>query len=251
MPPDPSPKSASQISTLPQGEGRASELFASLIARRAAREPLAYITGHREFWSLDFAVGPGVLIPRPDTETLIEALTGLYPDRATPLSILDLGTGSACLLVAALTEYPNAHGVGIDASAAALAWACRNIAAHGLEARASLIEDRLAGRGQPRLRRRPGQSALYPDGRDRLPGTGGFPLRAAPGARRRAGRAGRLPGARPPNRPAFEVLRARLPGVRRRPKRCCQRYHGVRLPRNCENYARFGGNPPLCRRKIP
>jgi len=140
---DPSPKNPSlrsDFSTLPQGEGSAIAVFDSLIARRAAREPLAYITGHREFWSLDFAVGPGVLIPRPDTETLIEELIRRYPDRTAPLSILDLGTGSGCLLVAALTEFPNARGVGVDSSPDALAWARRNVALHGLEARASLIE---------------------------------------------------------------------------------------------------------------
>ncbi|MEJ0044390.1 MAG: peptide chain release factor N(5)-glutamine methyltransferase [Rhizomicrobium sp.] len=118
----------------------AGRLFETLIARRAAREPLAYITGAKEFWSLAFAVGPGVLIPRPDTETLIEELIRLTPDRSAPLSILDLGTGSGCLLVAALTEYPAAHGVGIDSAPEALAWARRNVAAHGLQARASLIE---------------------------------------------------------------------------------------------------------------
>ena len=114
--------------------------FETYIARRAAREPLAYITGTKEFWSLDFAVGPGVLIPRPDSETLIETALRLYPDKAVPLSILDLGTGSGCLLIAALKEFPNAHGVGIDSSPEALAWARRNLAAHRLEDRASLIE---------------------------------------------------------------------------------------------------------------
>ena len=72
---DPSPKNPSprsDFSTLPQGEGSAIAVFDSLIARRAAREPLAYITGHKEFWSLDFEVGPGVLIPRPESETIIE-----------------------------------------------------------------------------------------------------------------------------------------------------------------------------------
>ncbi|HWD25998.1 MAG TPA: peptide chain release factor N(5)-glutamine methyltransferase [Rhizomicrobium sp.] len=123
--------------SLPQGEGGT---FESLIARRAAREPLAYITGHREFWSLDLAVGPGVLIPRPDTETLIETLIRLRPDRTAPLSILDLGTGSGCLLIAALKEYPNASGAGIDSSPEALVWAQRNLAAHALETRAALIE---------------------------------------------------------------------------------------------------------------
>jgi release factor glutamine methyltransferase len=114
--------------------------FESLITRRAAREPLAYITGRKEFWSLDFAVGPGVLIPRPDTETLIETLIRHCPDRTAPLSILDLGTGSGCLLIAALAEYPNAHGAGIDSSPEALRWAAANLAAHDLESRATLIE---------------------------------------------------------------------------------------------------------------
>ena len=138
--PCPSPKNPSDFSTLPQEEGEVSELFESLLLRRIAREPLAYITGRKEFWSLDFAVGPGVLIPRPDTETLIEEVLRTYPDHAAPLSILDLGTGSGCLLVAALKEYPNAHGVGIDLSPDALAWAGRNLAAHHLEDRATLIE---------------------------------------------------------------------------------------------------------------
>lgn len=121
-------------------KGRLLEIFAALIARRAAREPLAYITGTKEFWSLAFGVGPGVLIPRPDTETLIESALRLIPDKSTPLAILDLGTGSGCLLIAALTEYPHAHGVGIDSSPEALAWAARNVAAHKLEDRANLIE---------------------------------------------------------------------------------------------------------------
>jgi release factor glutamine methyltransferase len=115
-------------------------IFDKLIDRRAAHEPLAYITGHREFWSLDFEVGPGCLIPRPDTETLIEELRRIVPDKAAPLAILDLGTGSGCILLAALTEYPNAHGVGVDASPEALAWAARNVAAHQLEGRASLLQ---------------------------------------------------------------------------------------------------------------
>ncbi|HEY4941297.1 MAG TPA: peptide chain release factor N(5)-glutamine methyltransferase [Rhizomicrobium sp.] len=130
-------------------KGRLESIFETLIARRIAREPLAYITGAREFWSLDFAVGPGVLIPRPDSETLIEALLQDFPERAAPLSILDLGTGSACLLIAALTQYPNAHGVGVDQSAAALDWARRNVAVHRLEDRATLIESGWLEEAQP------------------------------------------------------------------------------------------------------
>ena len=136
---DPSPKNPSDFSTLPQGEGRVAERFEQLIRRRIAREPVAYITGHKEFWSLDFVVGPGVLIPRPETETLIEQLLKRFPDRAAPLEMLDLGTGSGCLLIAALSEYPGATGTGVDASDEALEWAARNIAAHGLESRGRLI----------------------------------------------------------------------------------------------------------------
>ena len=122
-----------------RGTGRAECLFASFVDRRLAREPLAYIVGRKEFWSLDFAVGPGVLIPRPDSETLIDVLCKSFPDKQTRLSILDLGTGSGCLLIAALKEYPLAHGVGVDSSQQTLTWAERNIAAHKLEARAALL----------------------------------------------------------------------------------------------------------------
>ena len=121
-------------------EGRVAALFESLIRRRLAHEPLAYIVGHKEFWSLDFVVGPGVLVPRPDSETLLEAMCKSFSDKSAPISILDLGVGSGCLLIAALMEYPNAHGVGVEQSKDALAWAARNVALHRMEARATLIE---------------------------------------------------------------------------------------------------------------
>ena len=104
--------------------------FAALVERRAACEPFAYISGRREFWSLDFEVGPGVLIPRPDTETLISEALRLYPDRTVPLRIADLGTGSGAILAAALKEFPNATGVGFEASPDAFAYASRNAARH-------------------------------------------------------------------------------------------------------------------------
>jgi len=112
--------------------------FDALLARRGAREPLAYITGVKEFWSLDFEVGPGALIPRPETETLIESALKAFPERDVPLSMLDLGTGTGCLLLTALTLYPSAAGIGIDAAPAALAWAGRNVKRHGLRDRATL-----------------------------------------------------------------------------------------------------------------
>jgi release factor glutamine methyltransferase len=102
--------------------------FAALVARREKREPIAYILGHKEFWSLDFAVGPGVLIPRPDTETLIEEALRIVPDRDAPLRIADLGTGSGAILIAALKEFPNASGSGFESSPAAYAYAHANAA---------------------------------------------------------------------------------------------------------------------------
>lgn len=100
--------------------------FDALVLRRAAHEPFAYITGRREFWSLDFAVGPGVLIPRPDTETLIEEALRLAPDRTANLRIADLGTGSGAILIAILREFPNAIGIGFESSPDAFGWARDN-----------------------------------------------------------------------------------------------------------------------------
>ncbi len=110
--------------------------FDAFIARREMREPVAYILGRKEFWSLDFEVTPAVLIPRPDSETLIE--TALKELKASPPArILDLGTGSGCLLIALLTEWPAATGVGIDISRDALAVAKRNAERLGVAGRAS------------------------------------------------------------------------------------------------------------------
>jgi len=109
-----------------------------LTARRVGREPMAYILGEREFWGLPFKVSPAVLIPRPDSETVIETVLDLLPDRSRKLRILDLGLGSGCLLLTLLREYPQATGVGIDASEAALAVARANAEALGVAPRARL-----------------------------------------------------------------------------------------------------------------
>lgn len=108
--------------------------FDLMVKRRALGEPVAHITGSREFWSLDLIVTPDVLIPRPDSETLIEVALRLAAH--PPAHILDLGTGSGALLLAALSEWPEATGIGIDASAAALAVAQRNAVRTGLSNRA-------------------------------------------------------------------------------------------------------------------
>jgi len=114
-------------------------LFESFVARRVAREPVAYIRGRREFWSLDFKVGPGVLVPRPETETLIEQALVAFPDRTAALSIADLGAGSGALLVAALKEFPNARGTGFERSPQAFAYAQANLVRHGMAARGGII----------------------------------------------------------------------------------------------------------------
>ena len=110
--------------------------LAELVRRRRAREPLAYILGEKEFWSLRFEVAPAVLIPRPETETVVEAVLAQVCDRDQPFRLLDLGTGSGCLLLALLSELPRATGLGVDDSAAALAIARRNAERLGLGARA-------------------------------------------------------------------------------------------------------------------
>ena len=109
-----------------------------LTARRVRREPMAYIVGEREFWGLPFKVSPSVLIPRPDSETVIETVLDLLPDRSGTLRFLDLGLGSGCLLLTLLREYPQATGVGIDASGEALAVAQANAEALGVAPRARL-----------------------------------------------------------------------------------------------------------------
>lgn len=110
--------------------------YADALARRVAREPLAYITGRKEFWGLTFFTSPATLIPRPDTETLIEAVleSGLKPR-----TVLDLGTGTGCLLLAALHEFPAAFGVGVDINPDAAALAARNARALGLANRAAFL----------------------------------------------------------------------------------------------------------------
>ena len=111
----------------------------ALLARRAAREPVSRILGRREFWSLEFRVTPEVLDPRPDSETLIETALALFPNRAAPLRVLDLGAGSGCLLLAVLYEYPNATGLGIDAAEKALDVARGNAIRLGLAGRGRFV----------------------------------------------------------------------------------------------------------------
>lgn len=110
--------------------------FPAFVERRLAREPVAYIIGRRDFWTIRLMVGPGALVPRPDSETLIEAAMAHFGGNG-PATVLDLGTGPGTLLLAALAQWPDARGLGVDASPEALAYAERNAAALGLAARAA------------------------------------------------------------------------------------------------------------------
>lgn len=111
--------------------------YDSLVARRLAGEPVGRILGKREFWGLDFSLSKDTLEPRPDSETLIEAVLAHRPDRRKAYSLCDFGTGTGCLLGAVLHSYPNAQGVGVDISRGALLMAQKNLTALGLGRRAS------------------------------------------------------------------------------------------------------------------
>lgn len=113
--------------------------------RRAAHEPLAYLTREREFWSLLFEVSPATLIPRPESELLVEAALDFARTLPAPLRVLDLGTGSGCLLLALLSELPEAHGLGVDVSEAAIRVATRNAERLGLASRSWFVVGDWAG----------------------------------------------------------------------------------------------------------
>ncbi len=117
------------------------DVYDRFIKRRCAREPVSRILGQREFYGRMFAISPATLDPRPDSETLIEAALGLLKsdgaDVAAPLRILDIGTGSGCLLITLLAELPSAVGVGTDIQPAALDMAKRNAERNGVARRVS------------------------------------------------------------------------------------------------------------------
>jgi release factor glutamine methyltransferase len=117
----------------------ATDRLHTLLVRRLAHEPLSRILGRREFWSLDFQVTPATLDPRPDSETLIEALLDHVPDKNAPLGLVDFGTGTGCLLLALLSALPQAEGIGVDRSEAAARVAAGNAEALGLAARARFL----------------------------------------------------------------------------------------------------------------
>ena len=121
-----------------------SEALASFTRRRLNHEPVARIVGIREFWGLPFRLSPETLVPRPDTETVVETALDLLPDRQAPLRIVDFGTGSGCILVALLHELPQATGLGVDLSPGALATARTNADENGVGERCHFALSRWA-----------------------------------------------------------------------------------------------------------
>lgn len=114
--------------------------FWEMVERRKAGEPVAYITGRRAFWNIELHVGPGVLVPRPDSEVLISSAIEHFDRTDGPKRILDLGTGPGTLLLAALDVWPNATGVGIDVSRQAMSYAAANARRLEFEARVKFRE---------------------------------------------------------------------------------------------------------------
>lgn len=113
-------------------------VFSDILSRRAGGEPVAYLTGQKEFYGLTLEVGPGVLVPRPETELLVDQAGEAFDVRRR-LRFADLGTGSGALAVALAVEFPEARGVAMDLSSEALAVAGRNVRRHGVEERVSLV----------------------------------------------------------------------------------------------------------------
>jgi len=110
--------------------------FEAALEKREKRMPMAQVLGRREFWSRSFKVTRDTLDPRPDSETLISTVLAAFPDQDAPLRLLDLGTGTGCLLLTLLSEYPKASGLGIDLSDAACRVAAENATSLGLASRA-------------------------------------------------------------------------------------------------------------------
>ncbi|KAA5607028.1 peptide chain release factor N(5)-glutamine methyltransferase [Roseospira marina] len=131
----PSPGALTVRGSDPMPDAAARRLEA-LLDRRAAREPVGRILGRRGFWTLDLALGPETLEPRPDTETVVTAVLDRLPDPEVPLSVLDLGTGTGAILLALLAECRHADGLGLDIAPGAVAAAADNAERNGLSARA-------------------------------------------------------------------------------------------------------------------
>ena len=121
-------------------------LYESVVERRVNREPMAYILGHREFWGLEFEVTPDVLIPRPETELIVEEALAAMPARDAVRRIVDVGTGSGCLAIVLAIEFSSAQVTATDVSEAALAVAHQNCQRHHVTGRVALVAGHLLDR---------------------------------------------------------------------------------------------------------
>ncbi|MGE5269736.1 MAG: peptide chain release factor N(5)-glutamine methyltransferase [Thiohalocapsa sp.] len=132
---------AAEVFAHPEREMTAAEAvqLGDMLRRMLSREPLSRIVGVREFWGLDFLLSADTLDPRPESETVVEAVLARLPDRSMPYRFLDLGTGTGCLLLAVLSEYRRAYGIGIDRTPGAVRTARQNAVLTGLAARARFI----------------------------------------------------------------------------------------------------------------
>jgi len=124
---------------------RATDRVRVVLARMVDCEPLSRILGRREFWGMEFGLSTDTLDPRPETETVVTAVLRSIPDRGAPLRLLDLGTGTGCILLALLSEFPAATGFGVDVAAGAAVTARRNAATLGLAHRADFVVGDWAG----------------------------------------------------------------------------------------------------------
>ena len=132
---DPRAEARALLRTVPEAQHE------DALAQRAGHKPLARILGHREFWSLDFALNEATLDPRPDSETLVEAVLQELGDRRRPWRLVDFGTGSGALLLSLLSELANAWGLGVDLAPRAAAQAAANARALGLAGRSAFLVD--------------------------------------------------------------------------------------------------------------
>lgn len=114
--------------------------FEAFVARREKAEPVAYILGRKGFWDIDLTISRDVLIPRPDTETLVETIFQTYPDKNQPLSVCELGVGSGAVIITLLMAYPKAKGVAVDISQPALACTRLNANQHGVLNRLEFVK---------------------------------------------------------------------------------------------------------------